>query len=127
MDADTIGASIEINTTSAFERRKNLLTAKIEGSYNDYSEKLTPKGSIDFSQRLSDGFGVSGGISYYQRKFETDHIESDGWSDDARLIFPEEVTYREQDVERKRCSRTEDGAVGKGWVRKCRSWGPTDQ
>jgi len=104
MDADTIGASIEINTTSAFERRKNLLTAKIEGSYNDYSEKLTPKGSIDFSQRLSDGFGVSGGISYYQRKFETDNIESDGWSDDDGLIFPEEVNYRDYDVERKRFS-----------------------
>ena len=63
MDADTIGASIEINTTSAFERRKNLLTAKVEGSFNDLSEKLTPKGSVDFAQRLGDNVGVSGGIS----------------------------------------------------------------
>lgn len=104
MDADTIGASIEINTTSAFERRKNLLTAKIEGSYNDYSEKLTPKGSIDFSQRLGDNVGVSGGVSYYQRKFETDNIEADGWNEDDGLIFPEEVNYRDYDVERKRFS-----------------------
>src|SRR3546814_2738502 len=100
MDADTIGASIEINTTSAFERRKNLLTAKIEGSYNDYSEKLTPKGSIDFSQRLSDGFGVPGGISYYQRKFETDNKESDGWSYDEGLNFPQAVNHREYAVDR---------------------------
>src|SRR3546814_11988055 len=106
MDADTIGASIEINTTSAFERRKNLLTAKIEGSYNDYSEKLTPKGSIDFSQRLSDGFGVSGGISYYQRKFETDNIESDGWSDDEGLSFPESVNYRDSAVDRNTSTST---------------------
>ncbi|HMN54657.1 MAG TPA: TonB-dependent receptor [Sphingopyxis sp.] len=104
MDADTIGASIEINTTSAFERRKNLLTAKIEGSYNDYSEKLTPKGSIDFSQRLGGNMGVSGGASYYQRKFETDNIEADGWDADDGLIFPEEVNYRDYDVERKRLS-----------------------
>lgn len=104
MDADTIGASIEINTTSAFERRKNLLTAKIEGSHNDYSEKLTPKGSIDFSQRLGDNVGVSGGVSYYQRKFETDNIEADGWDEDDGLIFPEEVNYRDYDVERKRFS-----------------------
>ncbi|WP_257547559.1 TonB-dependent receptor [Sphingopyxis sp. DBS4] len=104
MDADTIGASIEINTTSAFERRKNLLTAKIEGSYNEYSEKLTPKGSIDFSQRLGDNVGVSGGVSYYQRKFETDNIEADGWGEDDGLIFPEEVNYRDYDVERKRFS-----------------------
>ncbi|HET6524576.1 TonB-dependent receptor [Sphingopyxis sp.] len=105
MDADTIGASIEIHTTSAFERRKNLLTAKVEGSYNDYSEKLTPKGSIDFAQRVSDSFGVSGGISYYQRKFETDNVESDGWNvNDDGQITTEEVNYRDYDVERKRLS-----------------------
>lgn len=105
MDADTIGASIEIHTTSAFERRKNLLTAKIEGSYNDYSEKLTPKGSIDFAQRVSDNFGVSGGISYYQRKFETDNVEADGWNEtDDGLITTEELNYRDYDVERKRLS-----------------------
>ncbi|MBJ7499052.1 MAG: TonB-dependent receptor [Sphingopyxis sp.] len=105
MDADTIGASIEINTTSAFERRKNLLTAKIEGSYNDYSGKLTPKGSIDFAQRLSDDVGISGGISYYQRKFETDNIEADGWdANDDGQITTEEVNYRDYDVERKRLS-----------------------
>lgn len=104
MDADTIGASIEINTTSAFERRKNLLTFKVEGSYNDYSEKLTPKGSIDFAQRIGDNIGVSGGISYYQRKFETDNVEADGWDEDDGLIFPEEVNYRDYDVERKRLS-----------------------
>ncbi|MBE1528688.1 TonB-dependent receptor [Sphingopyxis sp. OAS728] len=104
MDADTIGASIEIHTTSAFERRKDLLTAKIEGSYNDYSEKLTPKGSIDFSRRLGDSVGVSGGISYYQRKFETDNVEADGWNEDDGLITTEELNYRDYDVERKRLS-----------------------
>ncbi|ALJ11318.1 TonB-dependent receptor [Sphingopyxis macrogoltabida] len=105
MDADTIGASIEIHTTSAFERRKNLLTAKVEGSYNDYSDKLTPKGSIDFAQRLSDNVGISGGISYYQRKFETDNVEADGWDvNDDGQITTEEVNYRDYDVERKRLS-----------------------
>jgi TonB-dependent receptor len=104
MDGDTIGASIEINTTSAFERRKDLLTAKIEGSYNKYSDQLTPKGSVDFAQRLGDNVGVSGGLSYYQRKFETDNVEADGWNEDDGLIFPEEVNYRDYDVERKRLS-----------------------
>src|SRR5690606_29827280 len=49
MDADTIGASIEIKTTSAFDRKKDLYTAKIEGSYNDYFGEVTPKGSFDFA------------------------------------------------------------------------------
>ena len=32
MDADTIGASVEIETTSAFDRTKDLITVKLEGS-----------------------------------------------------------------------------------------------
>ncbi|HSG34751.1 MAG TPA: TonB-dependent receptor plug domain-containing protein, partial [Sphingomonadaceae bacterium] len=55
MDADTIGASIEINTTSAFSLRRDQVTAEIEGSYNDYSGEVTPKGSVDFAARLGEG------------------------------------------------------------------------
>lgn len=104
MDADTIGASIEIETTSAFDRKRDLLTAKIEGSYNDYADHVSPKGSIDFATKLSDNFGISGGASYYKRKFETDNVEADGWDDDDGLIFPEEVNYRDYNVERERIS-----------------------
>lgn len=104
MDADTIGASIEIETTSAFNRKKDLLTVKAEGSYNDYSGAVTPKGSFDFSKRLSDSFGVSGGLSYYRRKFETDNIEADGWDEDDGRVFPDELNYRDYDVERERIS-----------------------
>lgn len=106
MDGDTIGASIEIKTTSAFSRKKDLLTAKIEGSYNDLNGTVTPKGSVDFATKISDVFGVSGGISYYQRKFETDNIEADDWNDDDGLIYAEEVQYRDYDVERERISAT---------------------
>lgn len=103
MDADTIGASIEINTTSAFDRKKDLLGVKLEGSYNDYSEKLTPKASVDFSTRLGDDFGIAGGFSYYKRKFETDNIEAAGWNQtDDGIAYAEEVEYRDYDVERER-------------------------
>lgn len=104
MDADTIGASIEIETTSAFDRKKDLLTAKLEGSYNEYADYLSPKGSFDFSKKLGDDFGVSGGFSYYKRKFETDNIEADGWDEDDGLIYAEELNYRDYDVERERIS-----------------------
>ncbi len=105
MDADTIGASIEINTTSAFDRKKSLLSAKLEGSYNEYADKVSPKGSIDFSTRLGDNLGIAGGISYYRREFETDNIESDDWNnEDAPFAFAEEVQYRDYDVERERIS-----------------------
>ncbi|MEP6344905.1 MAG: TonB-dependent receptor, partial [Parasphingorhabdus sp.] len=105
MDGDTIGASIEINTVSAFDRKKDLLTGKIEGSYNEYSSDVTPKGSIDFSTRLTDDIGVAGGFSYYNRKFETDNIEAEGWDiNDDGVTYADEVQYRDYDVERERIS-----------------------
>ncbi|RDC59105.1 hypothetical protein HME9302_00290 [Alteripontixanthobacter maritimus] len=106
MDGDTIGASIEIETTSAFDRRKDLLTVKAEGSYNELADRLSPKGSVDFSTRISDNFGVSGGLSYYNREFETDNIEADDWERDGDLVYAEEFQYRDYDVERERISAT---------------------
>lgn len=105
MDADTIGASIEINTTSAFDRKKDLFVVKAEGSYNDLTESVSPKGSFDFSKKLGDNFGVAGGLSYYKRKFATNNMEVDGWDvDDNDNAFADTVEYRDYDVERERIS-----------------------
>ncbi|MBL0769208.1 TonB-dependent receptor [Sphingopyxis sp. DHUNG17] len=104
MDADTIGASIEIRTTSAFDRKKDLLVVKAEGSYNDLTESVSPKGSFDFSKKLGDNVGVAGGISYYKRKFATNNQEVDGWDEDDGLVYADTVEYRDYDVERERIS-----------------------
>jgi TonB-dependent receptor len=105
MDADTIGASIEINTVSAFDRKTDLLSGKIEGSYNDYSNTVSPKASLDFSTRLSDNFGIAGGLSYYNRQFESDNIEAEGWDiTDDGVVYADEVQLRDYDVERERIS-----------------------
>lgn len=99
MDGDTIGASVEINTTSAFDRRKDLFAASIEGSYNHYADTVTPKGSIDFSTRITDNFGIAGGASYYKRRFETDNIEAEDYTDEG---YAESLEYRDYDVRRLR-------------------------
>jgi TonB-dependent receptor len=106
MDADTIGASIEINTTSAFDRAKDLFAVRVEGSYNDLSDRLTPKASFDFSTKLSDDIGVAGGFSYYNRKFESDNLEAEGWKVEDGILFADELAYRDYDVERERISAT---------------------
>ena len=113
MDGDTIGASIEINTVSAFDRKKDLYSIKLEGSYNDYADALTPKGSIDFSTRLSDTFGIAGGLSYYKRKFESDNIEGADWAEtDDGVAYAQELQYRDYDVERKRIG----GSLSLDWL-----------
>ncbi|MES2495251.1 MAG: TonB-dependent receptor [Pseudomonadota bacterium] len=105
MDADTIGGTIDIKTTSAFDRKKDLFKVSAEGSYNDLTEKTSPKGSFDFSTKLSDAVGVSGGLSYYRRRFATDNMEMDGWDiDDNGNAYADTVEYRDYDVTRKRIS-----------------------
>ncbi|SCW80831.1 TonB-dependent receptor [Sphingobium faniae] len=102
MDGDTIGASIEINTTSAFDRKKDLFSVKAEGSYNDLTESVTPKGSFDFSKKLTDNFGISGGASYYKRRFATNNAEMDGWDEEDGVVYADTMEYRDYDVTRKR-------------------------
>lgn len=103
MDADTIGASIEINTTSAFDRAEPFWSFSGEGSYNDLNGEWSPKGSLDFSTTLGDRFGVAGGLSYYKREFSTDNIEMDGWDEsEDGVAFADTVEYRDYDVERER-------------------------
>lgn len=104
MDADTIGASIEINTVSAFDRRGNFFSVTGEGSWSEYAEEFNPKASANFAYRLADNVGISGGISFYERFFETDNIEADDWEVDDGLVYAEEVQYRDYDVERQRIS-----------------------
>ncbi|MBL8271778.1 TonB-dependent receptor [Steroidobacter sp.] len=103
MDGDTIGASIEINTTSAFDRKQPFLSFSGEGSFNELNSEWSPKGSLDFSTTLGDRFGIAGGLSYYKREFSTDNVEMDGWSEsEDGVAFAESVEYRDYDVERQR-------------------------
>jgi len=102
MDADTIGASIQINTTSAFDRRKDFYSVTLEGSYNDLNGETSPKASIDFSKMLNDRLGISGGLSYYKRSFSTDNVEMDDWEETGGIVSAKSVEYRDYDVERTR-------------------------
>src|SRR5690606_20236413 len=80
MDADSIGASIQINTTSALDRDEPLLAFSAESSYSDLAEKSSPKATLDFSRRLGERAGIAGGVSYYNRSFSTDNVEAEGWA-----------------------------------------------
>ncbi|MBI1406706.1 MAG: TonB-dependent receptor [Caulobacter sp.] len=102
MDADTIGASIQIKTTSAFDRRKDFYSLSLEGSYNDLNGETSPKAAFDFSKMLNDRLGVSGGLSYYKRSFSTDNVEMDDWEETGGIVSAKTLQYRDYDVERTR-------------------------
>ena len=65
---------------------------------------MTPKVGLDFASRFGENVGISGGLSYYKRKYEVDTIEPDGWDEDDGLIYADEIQYRDYDVTRERFS-----------------------
>src|SRR3546814_2009875 len=87
----------------ALDRKKPFVAVSAEGSYNDKTEKWSPKGSIDFSTRLGEDIGISGGLSYYRRRFATDGVEAGGWkvADDG-TVFADTLEFRDYDVTRTR-------------------------
>jgi len=103
MDADTLGGSIEVKTTSAFDRKKDFFSLRTEGSYSELRNAVSPKVGADFSAMLGENIGVSGGLSYHKRIFGSDNIEMDGWSETgAGLVYAEDLEYRDYDVTRER-------------------------
>lgn len=103
MDGDTLGGSIEIQTTSAFDRKRDFLSVKAEGSYNELQDAVSPKFGVDFSTRITEDFGISGGASYHNRKFGSDNIEMDGWNvAENGQVYAEDLEYRDYDVTRER-------------------------
>jgi len=80
MDADTLGGSVEIETTSAFNRKQPYVGVTLEGSYNDLRDAVSPKAGVDFSIPIGSDFGIAGGFSYYKRRFSSDTVEASGWA-----------------------------------------------
>lgn len=101
MDADSLGGSIDIQTTRGFDRREPLLAMRAEGSYNDLNGEWSPRYSVDFSRAFG-RLGVAGGLSYTNRVFSTDNVEMDGWNEDGGVVFADTLEYRDYDVERTR-------------------------
>ncbi len=102
MDADTIGATIRINTLSA-NNREDFINAEVIASYNDLNEEYSPEYGIDFSKKLSEKLAVAGGFKISKRKTATDNLEMDGWSEtDDSVVYADAVEYRDYDVERER-------------------------
>lgn len=103
MDGDTIGGSLDIKTTSAFDRKKGFVALSAQGDYNQLADQWSPKFTGNFSVPITENFGIAGGASWNRRRFATDNVEADGWNvSDAGVDFAEDLEYRDYDVERVR-------------------------
>jgi len=105
MDGDTIGGSVEINTTSAFDRKGRFFGATVEGAYNEQTDQWSPKASVNFSDVYGGRLGVAAGLSYYDRRFGSEGVEASGWDQtDDGVAYADEFDFRNYDVTRKRLS-----------------------
>lgn len=82
MPGDSIGGAINISTQSAFERKGQEITYSLMGTYSDLTKDLGPKLKVGYSNLIGigggeDNFGISFGISYQDRDFGSDNIETE--------------------------------------------------
>ncbi|MBC8650856.1 TonB-dependent receptor [Pseudomonas sp. MTM4] len=107
MDANSLGGTIEVESLSAFDHDGLFYSMSGEGSYDDNVSKTSPKFSGAFSNRFSlgdgvDNFGVAAALSWQERDFGSDNVETGGawdFEDGARLG---ELEQRDYEITRER-------------------------
>jgi TonB-dependent receptor len=107
MDANSLGGTIEVESLSAFDHDDLFYSLSAEASHDDNSGETSPKLSGAFSELFSigdgtDNFGVAAALSWQDREFGSDNVETGGawdFDDGARL---EEFEQRRYDITRER-------------------------
>ena len=86
MDANSLGATVEVKSLSAFDVPGKLLSANIAASHDDKTGKTSPSGGALWAQRFLDGkLGVAAGVSAERRSFGSDDVETGGAWTGGRL------------------------------------------
>jgi TonB-dependent receptor len=83
MDADAIGGSIEVKSLSAFDRAGQSASVTVQASQNQLRDDTSPKVSASYTNRYdlgnrSDVLGIAGAVSWSDRDFGSDNIETNG-------------------------------------------------
>lgn len=95
VDADTLGGIVNMQTISAFDRDGRFIRAKIEGSYNEITEEISPKATLTYSEVFGDRLGVALSVNYQDLRVESHNNETGGWDefDGADFLVPQVGTY----------------------------------
>nr|WP_145144014.1 TonB-dependent receptor [Pseudomonas duriflava] len=83
MDANSLGGTIEIESLSAFDHDDLFYSLTAQTSYDENQNRFSPKYSGAISQRFSlgegfDNFGVAAALSWQDRHFGSDNVETGG-------------------------------------------------
>jgi TonB-dependent receptor len=106
MDANAIGASIDIATRNAFDRPEGFFSGSVRTGYNEMSGRVPYSGNVTFGRVLDDAqrWGIVAGGSYSHRRYDSELVNgsSDTWTSFNGLFVPHDHTRYLYDVERQR-------------------------
>ncbi len=107
MDANSLGGTIEVESLSAFDHKGLFYTASGEASHDKNIGKDSPKISGAASNTFSLGngtnnFGVAAAISWQERDFGSDNVETGGAWDFEEGAKLEEFEMRDYQITRER-------------------------
>ena len=78
MDGDAIGGAIEVKSVSAFDYQQDTAKLTMQASHNELVDKTSPKLSGSLTHKFNESFGVAAALSWFERDFGSDNIESNG-------------------------------------------------
>lgn len=107
MDANSIGGTIDIKSISALDHENAFYSASVQASRDGQSNQNSPAVSVSGGNSFTfeDGqrFGVAAALSYDNRKFGSDNVETGGaWDLEDGEDLLEEIEMREYSIERTR-------------------------
>ncbi len=107
MDANSLGGTVNVKSLSGFDHDGLFYTLSAEGNYDSNVEETSPKASGAISNIFSVGNGIdnlaiAAALSWQERDFGSDNVETGGawdFSDGAKL---EEFEQRDYEITRER-------------------------
>jgi TonB-dependent receptor len=104
MDANAIGARINIATLGAFDQPAGLFSGTLRTGYNHLSGRAPFSGNLTYSRQFSRTWGLSVGGSFSQRRFDSElfRVSNGAWSSFNNFFVPQNQAFFLYDVDRRR-------------------------
>ena len=106
MDANAIGASVNIATRGAFDQPAGFLFGTLRSGYNAMSGHSPLNASVSFGRVFGAArrWGLVGGASYSHRRYESELNEASAvsWTTFNGFYVPQSPSFRLYDIERSR-------------------------
>ena len=105
VDGDSLGGVINLKTISAFDRAGPFLRLRAEGTYNEITDEVSPKGTLTYSNVFNDTFGAAVSLSYQDLAIEAHNNEIGEWARDpatGEFFVADDYEQRYYDISRER-------------------------